>query len=76
MKHVRRFCAVALFITALGLPALAGDIHGPTVVDPPPANTETLVNAPGSGSSDVISTADDAMTALAIRLCEQLLFLF
>ena len=76
MKHVRRFCAVALFIAAFSFPALAGDIHAPGIADPPPADTQTLVNATVPGSSDVISTTDDAITAFTIRLCEQLFSLF
>ena len=76
MNHVRRFCAVALFVAALSFPALAGDIHAPGIVEPPPADTQTLVAAPVSGSSDVIATTDDAITAFTIRLCEQLLFMF
>ncbi|MDX6611472.1 MAG: hypothetical protein QOD75_658 [Blastocatellia bacterium] len=76
MKHVRQFCAVALFITALSFPALAGDIHGPSTNDPILPDTQPLVVAPVTGSSDVNSTTDDAITALTIRLCEQLLFMF
>lgn len=76
MKHVRRFCAVALFIAALSFPALAGDVHSPGINDPLPADTQTLVVVPVPGSSDVIATTDDAITAFTIRLCEQLLFMF
>jgi hypothetical protein len=76
MKHVRRFCAVALFIATLSFPALAGDMHAPGITDPLPTDTQTLVVAPVPGSSDDIATTDDAITALTIRLCEQLFFLF
>jgi len=76
MKHVRQFCVVALFIAALGLPVLAGDIHGPNANDPIPPDAQALVVASVTGSSDVNSTTDDAITALTIRLCEQVLFMF
>lgn len=76
MKHVRRFCAVALFIAALSFPTFAGDVHGPTITDPPPADSQTLGVAQVTGSSDVMSTTDDAIAALTIRLCEQLLSMF
>jgi len=80
MKQVRRLCAVSLIIATLSFPALAGDTHGPVITDPPPADAQPLVVAQVSGSSGAISTSDsanfDAITALTIRLCEQLLLIF
>jgi hypothetical protein len=81
MKQVRRFCAVSIIIATLSFPALAGDVHSPGITDPPPpADAQSVALAGVSGSSGAISTSDstnfDAITALTIRLCEQLLLIF
>lgn len=66
---MRKLCLLSIFIFALSMPCLAGEVPMPTNPEPPPATQQATNdrNKPGSVSEVIASTVKDIGVGL-IRL--------
>jgi heme/copper-type cytochrome/quinol oxidase subunit 4 len=63
MNNLRKFCAGLILIIALTVPAFAGHIECPGVVEPPPPETESVM---GEMPNGIEST--DTVTGIVISI--------